>query len=304
MKQAFIIFIILCCLFFCACTSKIEKQLRSQIIEAPQSQAEIDKNLILRHAIQHKLELQSTESGIYYQILKKGEEGRAPGLSDIITAHYHGHYMEGKVFDSSKDRGKPLEFKLDRVIKGWQEAIPLLRKGGKGTFFIPSELAYGKKGYGTMIDPNKILVFDIELIEYYDQSEAGTRQARIDQKKITKYLEASHLQMQSTESGIYYRIEEPGSGERHPGPDDHVKAHYKGTLLDGTVFDSSYDRGKPLEFKLSGVIKGWREAIALLKKGGKGTFIIPSELAYGPKGAGGAIPPNSVLIFEIALLDF
>ena len=74
--------------------------------------------------------------------------------------------------------------------------------------------------------------------------------------------------------------------------------------MDGTQFDSSYDRGAPLEFKLGQVIKGWQEAIKLLKKGGKGTFLIPSHLAYGERGAGSAIPPNAVLVFDIELVDF
>jgi len=74
--------------------------------------------------------------------------------------------------------------------------------------------------------------------------------------------------------------------------------------LNGQKFDSSYDRGQPLEFGLNQVIPGWQQAIPLLQKGGKGTFYIPSGLAYGTRGAGGAIPPNAVLIFEVELIDF
>ena len=84
---------------------------------------------------------------------------------------------------------------------------------------------------------------------------------------------------------------------------DRVLIHYTGRLDDGTVFDSSYDRGEPISFKLSQVIPGWQEAIPLLKKGGKATFVIPSGMAYGARKAG-KIPPNSVLAFEVELIDF
>ena len=93
--------------------------------------------------------------------------------------------------------------------------------------------------------------------------------------------------------------EKPVSGNK-------VKVHYKGMLLDGTVFDSSYKRNQPIEFTLGigQVIKGWDEGISLLGLGDKATFIIPSELAYGQSGAGGVIPPNATLVFDVELVEF
>jgi FKBP-type peptidyl-prolyl cis-trans isomerase len=87
-----------------------------------------------------------------------------------------------------------------------------------------------------------------------------------------------------------------------PKATDVVTVHYKGTLIDGTKFDSSYDRGKPAEFPLNGVIKGWTEGLQLMKVGGKNKMVIPSDLAYGPQGRPG-IPANSVLIFEVELIS-
>ena len=100
-------------------------------------------------------------------------------------------------------------------------------------------------------------------------------------------------------------ITEEGDGV-NPPVGSKVKVHYSGTLLDGTKFDSSYDRGEPFTFELGvgQVIKGWDEGIALLSKGSKGVLYIPSTLAYGSNGAGGIIPPNAVLIFEVELVDF
>ena len=136
-----------------------------------------------------------------------------------------------------------------------------------------------------------------------DMIENPETQAEKDQNKIVKYAMENDMDVKRTESGIYYTIEKEGEGE-HPTTSSKVTAHYKGYLLDGQVFDSSYKRGQPLEFGLGQVIPGWQEAIPMLKKGGKGTFIIPSGLAYGQRGAGNAIPPNAVLVFEIELVDF
>jgi FKBP-type peptidyl-prolyl cis-trans isomerase FklB len=103
-------------------------------------------------------------------------------------------------------------------------------------------------------------------------------------------------------SGLQYKVLKSGDGPT-PGPNDTVRTHYKGTLIDGTVFDSSYDRGEPAEFPVGGVIKGWTEALQKMKVGDKWQLVIPSELAYGEAGAGGVIPPGSTLIFDIELLD-
>lgn len=107
--------------------------------------------------------------------------------------------------------------------------------------------------------------------------------------------------VRTTESGLQYLVVRAGSGAK-PSQDDVVRVHYKGTLLDGTEFDSSYERGQPAEFGLNQVIPGWSEGVALMPVGSKYTFWIPSELAYGDSG-GGPIPPNAVLSFEVELLD-
>lgn len=108
--------------------------------------------------------------------------------------------------------------------------------------------------------------------------------------------------IQTTESGLQYQILEPGSGEK-PRAFDTVTVHYKGMLLDGTIFDSSYDRGEPATFPLNRVIKGWTEGLQLIGKGGKIKLFIPPELGYGDMGAGQTIPPGSALIFEVELID-
>ena len=103
-------------------------------------------------------------------------------------------------------------------------------------------------------------------------------------------------------SGLQYKILTEGSGKM-PKETDTVTTHYRGTLLDGTEFDSSFKRGQPASFPVNGVIKGWTEALQLMKEGSKWQLFIPSDLAYGERGAGGQIGPNATLIFEVELIS-
>ncbi len=104
-----------------------------------------------------------------------------------------------------------------------------------------------------------------------------------------------------TETGLQYEVLKSGTGPK-PTATDKVKTHYHGMLTDGTVFDSSVDRGEPISFNVGGVIKGWTEALQMMSVGDKWRLVIPSELAYGARGAGAKIPPHSTLVFEVELL--
>lgn len=105
----------------------------------------------------------------------------------------------------------------------------------------------------------------------------------------------------TTDSGLQYKVLEAGTGEQHPTATDRVKVHYHGTLLNGTVFDSSVDRGQPIDFGLNQVIPGWTEGVQLMVEGEKTRFYIPSQLAYGNRSVG-RIPAGSVLIFDVELI--
>jgi len=152
-----------------------------------------------------------------------------------------------------------------------------------------------------------IIVIAVLLIGYYFMRNAGgakPEEIAANKKAGAEFMEANKTAegVKATDSGLQYLILQEGTGTRHPKATDRVKVHYEGKLLDGTVFDSSVKRGKPISFGLNQVIKGWTEGVQLMVVGEKTRFIIPAELAYGDKGAGGDIPGGSTLIFEVELL--
>ncbi len=132
------------------------------------------------------------------------------------------------------------------------------------------------------------------------QEAASTRNAEEAKAFFEKNKSAQGVT--TTASGLQYQILTPADGKK-PGAEDTVKVHYRGTLLDGTVFDSSYDRGEPVTFPVNAVIPGWTEALQLMPVGSKWKIFIPSDLGYGPGGAGDKIGPNAALVFEVELLS-
>ena len=120
---------------------------------------------------------------------------------------------------------------------------------------------------------------------------------------IKEYEEKHGKTFTSTESGLQYLHITEGEGAQPASASATVNVHYEGKLPDGTIFDSSFDRGEPISFPLNGVISGWTEGLQLMKVGGKTVFILPPDLAYGEAGAGGSIPPNATLIFLVELLE-
>lgn len=136
--------------------------------------------------------------------------------------------------------------------------------------------------------------------EQAKQQEIGSKNAAEGEKFLTENKSKEGVKI--TESGLQYLVLKEGTGEI-PKATDKVVTHYTGTLIDGKVFDSSYKRNSPAEFPVNGVIKGWTEALQLMKVGAKWKLFVPSELAYGSRGVGANIGPNQVLIFEIELLE-
>ena len=140
----------------------------------------------------------------------------------------------------------------------------------------------------------------INAVMQQKQQEAAKELAAAGEQFLAENAKRDEITV--LESGLQYEVIAEGSGEI-PTADSQVRVHYHGELTDGTVFDSSVSRGQPAEFPVTGVIKGWVEALQLMPVGSKWKLYIPQDLAYGSQGAGGAIPPFAALVFEVELLD-
>ena len=139
------------------------------------------------------------------------------------------------------------------------------------------------------------------LNEYFEKQAKEQAQQAIAEGKVFLEENARRPEVTQTKSGLQYEVLSEGSG-RSPKATDTVKVHYTGRLIDGTVFDSSIQRGTPLVFPLNQVIAGWTEGVQLMKEGAKYRFFIPYLLAYGERGAGSSIPPYSTLVFDVELI--
>jgi len=175
--------------------------------------------------------------------------------------------------------------KADSLYLDWDEFL----KGMK-------DILYGNETRFTMDEASQI--FYEAYSANNEKRETANKQAQSD------FLEENSKKpgVTTTESGLQYEVITQGYGQQ-PSAQDVVRVHYKGTLIDGNEFDSSYSRGQPAEFPLDGVIRGWTEGLQLMNTGSKYRLVIPSNLGYGPQGMGPQIPPDSTLVFEVELLD-
>jgi peptidylprolyl isomerase len=236
---------------------------------------------------------QTTQSGLKIKLIKEGSGEKATNGSTVMV-HYTGTLLDGKKFDSSIDRGQPISFKLGqgRVIKGWDEGIAMLKVGDKAILTIPPSIGYGSQDVGNgLIPANSTLVFEVELVGVVAPP---------------KPFDVKGKDTLTTASGLKYIVVEKTQKADAPKAEagKTVQVHYTGMLTDGRIFDSSVERGTPLPFALGQgqVIPGWDEGIALMNVGDKLRLIIPPNLGYGANGAGGVIPPNATLIFDVELM--
>lgn len=202
------------------------------------------------------------------------------------------------------------------------EQVKLESVEAKGGYGIGLQIGQQLLGSGLDVEPEAVVkgIFDVlnqsppalDLNEVTKALQELSQRAEAEQAKAFETLAAEgkafldenkkHPSVKETESGLQYEVLVEGTG-KVPTKTDKVRVHYTGSLIDGTVFDSSVKRGTPAEFPVTGVIAGWVEALQMMPVGSKWRLTIPHNLAYGERGAGASIPPFSTLIFEVELLD-
>lgn len=236
-----------------------------------------------------------TASGLWYVEKKRGT-GENAKAGQRVKVHYTLKLPDETQLETSLGRD-PFTFPLGmgQVISGWDEGIALMNKGSEYTLIIPSNLAYGEMGTGRDIKGNTSLIFETQLVDILPppSQDFAVNEAEV----LAEYPDAK-----KTPSGLWYIIRNPGTDPK-PLAGQTVSVNYIGTLPNGEEFDNSLRRKAAYEFVLGqgNVIKGWDEGIPMLGVNGIARFIIPSKLAYGAKGFGTLIKPNTTLIFDVQL---
>ena len=297
------------------------KLLAAETQEAFQAgETERDKEMMYEEQVKlekylddYSITIEPGESGLYF-VEERNGNGPTPVNGDWIKVNFDITLLDGTPVYSTTNA--PIEFQYGQTFdtEGFTEGVGMMKKGGKALLIVPSAIGLGKPGRGEMVPPFSTLLYDTEIVDIMSANEYAIQQEQVKTEKAMKdeqnaiesdrFLRENKIKEGITElpSGLQYKIVIEGSGPK-PALTDQVKVHYHGTLIDGTIFDSSVDRGTPSSFTVNGVIAGWTEALQLMPVGSKWILYIPSELAYGSNARGDVIEANMALVFEVELLE-
>lgn len=257
-----------------------------------------------------------TGTGLYYKQIVKGD-GDALKMNDVVKVSLAYYINDSLLYTTDVLPEPAYDLVRESMFKGdIYEGFCLMHVGDSMSFMINADSVFLKQfrapSVPSFITPGSFLRWEVKVDEAMTEEEFQQKKmeemAALQQQandELAAYLLANDIKAEPLESGLIYVCTQKGKGPK-PGYKQMVKVHYTGKLLDGTVFDSSVERGEPIEFELGvgQVIPGWDEGIALMSKGEKGILYIPSNLAYGPRQAGELIKPYSNLVFEVELVDF
>ncbi len=268
------------------------------------------------------MDFMETDSGLRY-LIHIDAGGEEPEMEEILSLTMV-YRVDDEILFDSRDAGMPMFLPMTEPEYPGDiyEALSLMAVGDSATFLIDAERFFietaGAPELPEFLEPGDDLVFDIKMEASMNEAEFAEEQQRLMEEQMEAdmaraeqeeglmldFLAEEDITVEPTASGLYYVEKEEGDGAQAQAG-DMVAVHYEGRLLDGTVFDSSYERGEPIEFGLGQgqVIPGWDEGISMMREGGSATLVIPSHLAYGDRGAGQMIPPHSTLVFDVELIE-
>ncbi len=265
--------------------------------------------------------IKTSETGLQYTFHTKNE-GPKPAIGDMLTLNMVYKTQNDSVLYSTFVAGKPIRTPLtEPTFKGGvEEGFAMMSIGDSATFIMSADSVF-EKTFGTklpdFIKPGSTMSFVVKLEDFKSQKQIEDDLAAEKIKnegeeagKIAQYLKENNITVMPTASGIYFVETTVGTGVNAVNGNT-VSVHYTGKFLDGKIFDSSLKAGRPIDFKLGEkmVIEGWEEGIAMMKKGGKATIVIPSKSAYGERGAQNpqtgefVIAPFMPLVFDVELVD-
>jgi len=258
-----------------------------------------------------------TDSGLGYKFHVTNDQNPKPELGKLAVLKMTYGTSDTVFFNTNiiPEKKMKLPMSASAYPGDFYEALGMMHVGDSASFVINADSFFIKTAHFPKIPEYAVgvkdLIFNVKLENV--QTEAEARQEYEDKLKsmelneeatLKNYVESKGIKVEPTASGLYYVEYVKGNGPK-PKAGDNVMVHYTGTLLDGTKFDSSVDRNQPFEFVLGQgrVIRGWDEGVAMMNVGSKATFVIPSKLGYGERGAGQQIGPYSSLVFEVELLE-
>ena len=271
---------------------------------------------------------QKTKNGLYYKFFAQGK-GAQPQIGELVDVGISCFVNDTITIISNVDN--TMQMPASQFHGDLYEGLYMMHVGDSASFIVNIDSTFirmfEQPSLPEGFNSSDVMRFEVRLDDCYPESEYALRFAakvkkqtekRVAQLKadypnetqaaaqeLTEYLASKKIKTKPTASGLYYVRTQAGNGEK-PIPGQMVKVHYTGKLLDGTVFDSSIERGEPIVVPIGvgQVISGWDEGILLMSKGEKGLLYIPYYLGYGERGAGTDIAPFSNLIFEVELVDF
>lgn len=260
----------------------------------------------------------STDNGLFYRFYVCDQNADLPKVGDLVELTLGCTINDTTmIIPSSKNL---IKLEEPSFMSDFVEGIAMMHRGDSASFIVNIDSTFanvfGVPELPEEFNSTDVMRFDVKVIDFYPESDYVKKMVEAIKDRYPEETARAYAEMQQyfaennivaspTPSGLYYVMIQEGNGEM-PEKGDNVKVHYTGKLLDGKVFDSSVERGEPINVPIGMgyVIPGWDEGIMMMSKGEKGVLYIPYYLGYGDRGAGADIPPFANLIFEVELIDF